>query len=77
MTTSRIELLRASVDKLIRVRCRDGESFVGKILSVSADKRDLVYDLVSTSRESLYEKADPQPAYLVTFDDIESVAVHE
>ena len=48
-----------------------------RILSVSADERDVVYDLISTSRESQYDKADPQPAYLMKFDDIESVAVHE
>jgi small nuclear ribonucleoprotein (snRNP)-like protein len=77
MTISHIELLKASVDKLIRVHCRDGETFIGRILSVSADERDVVYDLVSTSRESQYEKADRQPAYLIKFDDIESVDVHE
>jgi hypothetical protein len=77
MTTSHIELLKASVDKLIRVRCRDGETFVGRILLVSSDERDVVYDLISTSRESQYEKADRQPADLIKFDDIESVDVHE
>ncbi len=77
MTKSDIELLKASVDKVIRVRCRDGEVFVGKAISVSEEEQDLVYDLISTSRESQYEKADQQPAYMIKFDDIDSVAPYE
>jgi hypothetical protein len=40
--------------------------------------KDLVYDLVSTSKESQYEKVDQQPAYMITFQDIESAELlHE
>lgn len=73
MTKSDVELLKANVDKLIRVHCRDGEVFVGKAVSVSEDEQDLIYDLISTSRESQYEKADQQPSYLIRFQDIDSV----
>ena len=73
MRKSDIELLKASVDKVIRVHCRDGEVFVGKALSVSEAEQDLIYDLISTSRESQYEKTDQQPAFMIRFDDIDSV----
>jgi hypothetical protein len=69
MRKSDIELLRTSVGKVIRVHCRDGELFVGKAVSVSEEEQDLIYELISTSRESQYEKADQQPAYMIKFDD--------
>jgi len=73
VTNSDIERLKANVDKIVRVRCRDGEIFVGRAVSVSEEEEDLIYDLISTSRESQYEKADQQPAYWIRFDDIDSV----
>jgi hypothetical protein len=65
MTKSGVELLAANMDKVVRVRCRDREVFVAKIVSVSEEEPDLI----ETSRESQYEKADRQPAYLIRFDD--------
>ena len=47
MTQADLELLKASIDTLVRVRCRDGEIFIRKALSVSEEEQDLVYDLVS------------------------------
>jgi hypothetical protein len=73
MTKLDIELLKARVDKLIRVHCRDGEIFVAKAISVSEEEQDLIYDLISTSRESQYEKTDQQPSYLIRFEDIEAI----
>jgi hypothetical protein len=77
MTKTEIELLKACVDRLIRVHCQDGEVFVGKALSVWDEEQDLVYDLISTNRESQYEKADQQPAYVIKFDDIDSVEPYQ
>ena len=73
MTESDFEVLKSNIDKRIRVRCRDGEIFVGKAISVSEDEQDLIYDLISTSKESQYEKTDQQPSYLIRLQDIESV----
>jgi hypothetical protein len=47
------------------------EIMLAKILSVSDE--DVIYDLVSTTKELQYEKHDKQPAYLVRFKDIEHV----
>jgi hypothetical protein len=77
MTKSEIEMLKANVDKRIRVHCRDGEIFIGKAISVSEDEQDLIYDLISTTRESQYEKADQQPTYLIRFQDIASVEPYD
>jgi hypothetical protein len=40
---------------------------------VSEEDKDVLYELVSTSREAQYEKFDEQPAYLIKFEEIESV----
>jgi small nuclear ribonucleoprotein (snRNP)-like protein len=73
MNQSDTEQLKENVGRLVRVCCRDGEVFVGRVLSVSELENDLVYDLVTTSREAQYEKADKQPAYLIRFDEIASI----
>jgi hypothetical protein len=53
--------------------CHDGENLLAKVHEVSEDDQDVIYDLVSTTKESQYEKHDEQPAYLIKFDDIERV----
>jgi hypothetical protein len=73
VTRADFETLQASIDKLVRVRCRDGEIFIGKALFVSEEEQDLIYDLVSTSKESHYEKTDQKPVYRIGFQDIDSV----
>jgi small nuclear ribonucleoprotein (snRNP)-like protein len=77
MTQRDIELLRASINKAVRVRCRDGEVFVGKAISVSEEEQDLIYDVITTSRESQYRRSDLHPAYRIMFDEIESVELYE
>jgi hypothetical protein len=70
------EILRAltiQVDKFTKITCFDGEVIVAKILFVSETEEDVIYDLVSTNRESQYEKHDGQPAYRIAFKDIEFV----
>ena len=73
MTTADLEILRANVDKVIRIISRDGETLLAKVVLISDDDQDVIYELVSTTRESQYEKFDEQPAYRITFQEIESV----
>ena len=73
MTKGDLEVLKASVDKVVRIICRDGESMLAKVHAVSDEDGDVIYDLVSTTKESQYEKHDEQPAYLIKFEDIEHV----
>jgi hypothetical protein len=73
VTESDLEVLKANIDKLVRVSCRDGEVFVGRVLFISEEDQDLIYHLVSTSKESQYEKLDQQPEYLIRFEDIDTV----
>jgi hypothetical protein len=72
MTESDLETVKANIDKLVRVHCRDGEVFVGKALFVSEEDQDLIYDLVSTSKAS-HQRLERQQAYLIRFEDIEGV----
>jgi len=46
---------------------------LAKILFVSDEDEDVIYHLVSTTKESQRKKHDKQPAYLVRFKDIEHV----
>lgn len=73
MSARHLELLHASVDKWVKITTCDGESLIAKVLIVSEEDHDIVYELVSTSRESQYEKFDQQPAYRITFQEIASV----
>ena len=73
MTGADLELLKASVHKVVRIICYDGEILTAKVDFVFEDEEDLIYDLVSTTKESHYEKHDKQPAYLIKFKDIDRV----
>jgi hypothetical protein len=68
-----LDILRASVDHVVRIVCCDGEIMLAKILFVFDDDEEVIYDLVSTTKESQHEKHDKQPAYLIRFKDIEHV----
>jgi len=67
--------LREHINQIVRIRTQDGEVLVARVLFVSDSEEDVTYDLISTSRESQYEKHDEQPVYLITFKDIASVEV--
>jgi len=71
VTESDLQLLKASIDRVVKITCSDGEILVAKIHAISDE--DVIYDLVSTTKESHYEKRDEQPAYLIGFRDIEKV----
>ena len=58
---------------MVRITCRDGERLLARIVLVSEEDEDIICELVSTSREAQYEKFDEQPAYRITFGEIESV----
>ena len=73
MRETDLDILKASVDHVVRIVCCDGEVMLAKIIDVSDGDEDVIYDLVPTTKESHYEKHDTQPAYLVRFKDIEHV----
>jgi hypothetical protein len=73
MNASDLELLKSRLDKPVKILCRDGEVLIAKVLFVSESEGDLSYHLISTNRESQYEKLDRQPAYLIPFEEIHSV----
>ena len=75
MDPKNLETLKANVDGLVKINSFDGEVIVAKVHFVSEEDEDVIYDLISTSRESQYEKLDQQPAYRIRFQDIESVEV--
>jgi hypothetical protein len=73
MTEDDLELLKASVDKTVRIICRDSERILAKVHVVSPEEEDVIYDLISTTKESQYEKHDEQPAYRIPFSEIDHV----
>ena len=73
MNHSDIETLKLNDNRLVRIRTYDGEVMIARVRFVSEPNQDLIYDLVSTTRQSQYEKLDEQPAYVIPFKDIESV----
>lgn len=73
MTEIDLQLLKASIDKVVRITCSDGEILLAKVHFVSDEDQDVIYDLVSTTKESHYEERDEQPAYRVQFREITKV----
>lgn len=73
MNVQDIETLKASINKRVKIRTCDGECLLAQLLEVSEEDKDIIYDLISTSRESQYEKFDEQPAYRMEFKDIQTV----
>ena len=75
MTEADLLVLKGSVDKTVRIICSDGEILTATIHAVSDEDQDVICDLISTTKESNYEKRDEQPAYLIHFHDIERVEI--
>ena len=73
MTNQDLDILKANIDKVVRIKFLNGETSLVKVRFVSDDERDLIYDLISTDKESTYEKLDEQPAYRASFDEIDKV----
>lgn len=77
MTEQDLLVLKASIDKVVRIVCYDGETMLAKVHLISDEDQDVIYYLVSTTRPSKYEKHSGRPAYLTKFDDIEHVGPFE
>ncbi|MBS1839378.1 MAG: hypothetical protein JSS69_19000 [Acidobacteria bacterium] len=73
MNTTDAEILKASVGKTLKITTYDGETLMAKVVLVSEEDADLIYELILTNRESQYEKFDEQPAYRIGFNEIEGV----
>ena len=73
MTPEAILLLQQSVGKIVRLTSCDAEVIVAKIVLVDPMDEEIVYEMLSTTNESKYEKFDKQPAYLLRFSDISTV----
>jgi hypothetical protein len=73
MTPEAIVLLQQSIGKVVRLTCSDGEVIVAKLDLVDPMDEEIVYEMLSTTNESKYEKFDKQPAYLLRFSDISTV----
>jgi small nuclear ribonucleoprotein (snRNP)-like protein len=73
MTERDLQVLKASIDKVVRIVYYDGETILARVHAISDEDQDVIYDLVSTTRPSQYEKHDEQPAYLIKFESIEHV----
>jgi hypothetical protein len=74
MTPEAILLLQQSVGKIVRLTSFDAEVIVAKIVLVDPMDEEIVYEMLSTTGESKYEKFDHQPAYLLRFSDISTVS---
>ena len=68
-------LLQQSIGKVVRLTRPDGEVIVAKITLVDPPDEEIVFDMLSTTDESKYEKFDREPAYLLYFSDISTVDV--
>jgi hypothetical protein len=73
MTPEAIVLLQQSIGKVVQLTCHDGEVILAKITLVDLLDEEIVFDMLSTSEESKYEKFDREPAYLLYFRDIATV----
>jgi hypothetical protein len=73
MTSESIDFLRKNEGKILKLICSDGEILIAKILDVSLEYGDVIYDLVRTNRPGRYPKHDVQPAFSTPFDQIVSV----
>jgi hypothetical protein len=72
--------LQNHLDKTVRIFCVDGEVVTAKLLVVSEEDEDVIFDLLTTNRQDKYEKLDKQPAYLLRFQNIahvEAVSIHK
>ena len=74
MTPEAIALLQESIGKVVRLSCSDGEVIVARVDLVDPMDEEIVYEMLSTTDESKYEKFDRQPAYLLRFGDVSAVS---
>jgi hypothetical protein len=73
MTPEEIVVLQKSIGKVVRLTRTDGEVIAARITLVDPFDEEIVFDMLSTTDESKYEKFDREPAYLLYFSDIATV----
>lgn len=73
MDAAILRILKESRNRIVKISCSDGEVFLGKVLVVSDEDEDVVYDLVSTNRPEQYDRFGRDCAYRVKLEDILSV----
>jgi len=74
MTPEAVTLLQQNIGKVVQLTCSDGEVIVAKVDLVDPIDEEIVYEMLSTTDESKYEKFDRQPAYLLRFADVSAVS---
>ena len=73
MTEQDLLVIKAGVNRIVRILCCDGEVIVAKIHAISDEDQDVICDLLSTSRPDKYEKYSEQPALLIKLVEIDHV----
>ena len=73
MNDNELQLLKSSVDKVVKIHCSDGEVLIAKVIFVWDEYEDVSVDVVSTDRPEKYEKYGPDAAHTLNFKDILSV----
>lgn len=66
-----VQFLKSRIDLLAKLTCYDGEIMVVKVLTLSEDDQEVVYDLIETNRDQDFDNGQ-QPAFLIRFEDIAS-----
>jgi hypothetical protein len=72
MTLDETRILKEHIDTRVDIVFRDGEHATIRLLSVSDSERDIIYEVISSSREWR-----DGVAYLATFNQIEAVRTAE
>ena len=71
--SSDIEKLQQNVNRVVTLHCKDGEVLKAKLFMVRAEVGEVIYDLIDSTDPVKYTKAPADAAFLIYFDDIESV----
>jgi hypothetical protein len=64
-----VERLKQHQDGVVRIACTDGEVLDAKIISVSDEYRDAIYELVSSTTPEKYPRGN-SVAYVIKWADI-------
>jgi hypothetical protein len=69
MNAEQIERLRKNEGRVIKITCSDGELLEAKIVHVDDEHRDVIYDLVSSTKPEKYPQGTAS-AYVIRLADI-------
>jgi hypothetical protein len=73
MTTAEVEMLHANVDLSLRLAFGDGGIVTAKIVSISDEEQDVIYDVMASNRPDKYPDGFAKSAYLAHFEEISRV----